>query len=91
MNWDQVQGKWKQLKGSVRQEWGDLTNSDVEMIAGSRDKLIGKLQERYGYAKEEAQKKADDFARRLNEPAHTQTQHPVGSEQRGSQEHATRR
>jgi uncharacterized protein YjbJ (UPF0337 family) len=91
MNWDQVQGKWKQLKGSVRQEWGNLTDNDYEMIAGSRDKLIGKLQERYGYAKEEAQKRVDDFVRRLTDSGHAQTQHPVGSQQRGSQEHATRR
>jgi uncharacterized protein YjbJ (UPF0337 family) len=95
MNWDQVQGKWKQLKGGVRQEWGDLTDNDYEMIAGSRDKLIGKLQERYGYAKEEAQKRVDDFVRKLTEPAdskthsqtHSQTQHPAGSHQRSSQEH----
>jgi uncharacterized protein YjbJ (UPF0337 family) len=72
MNWDQIQGKWKQMKGSVRQEWGSLTDNDLEMIAGSRDKLVGKLQEHYGYAKEEAQKRADEFVKKLNEPAHAQ-------------------
>lgn len=73
MNWDQIQGKWKQMKGSVRQEWGNLTDNDLEAIAGSRDKLVGKLQERYGFVKEEAQKRADDFVKKLHEqqPAHS--------------------
>lgn len=61
MNSDELQGKWKQLRGSVRQQFGRLTDSDVEMIAGQRDRLIGKLQERYGYLREEAQKKADEW------------------------------
>jgi len=92
MNWDQMQGKWKQMKGSVRQEWGSLTDNDLEVIAGSRDKLVGALQERYGFVKEEAQKRADDFVKKLNEqPAHSQTPHPTASHERGSQEHATRR
>jgi len=91
MNWDQIQGKWKQLKGSVKQEWGNLSDNDLEMIAGSREKLVGKLQERYGYVKEDAQKRADEFVGKLTEPAHSQTQPPMGSQQRGSQEHATRR
>jgi uncharacterized protein YjbJ (UPF0337 family) len=67
MNWDQVEGKWKQIKGSIRQQWGKLTDSDLETIAGNRDKLVGKLQERYGMAKEEAQKRADEWARTLRE------------------------
>jgi uncharacterized protein YjbJ (UPF0337 family) len=91
MNWDQVQGKWKQMKGSVKQEWGQLTENDLEMIAGSRDKLIGKLQEHYGYAKEEAQRRIDEFTKSLAEPAHSQTQQPTGAQQRGAQEHAARR
>src|ERR1700722_12459428 len=92
MNWDQIQGKWKQMKGSVRQQWGSLTDNDLEMIAGNRDKLVGKLQERYGFVKEEAQKRADDFIKNLNEPAHSQTQPPPPSaREHGSREHATRR
>jgi uncharacterized protein YjbJ (UPF0337 family) len=91
MNWDQIQGKWKQVRGSVRQEFGSLTDNDLEMIAGSRDKFIGKLQERYGFVKEEAQNRADEFVKNLTEPAHSQTQQPIGSQQRSSQEHATRR
>ncbi len=61
MNSDEFQGKWKQMKGSVRQQFGKLTDNDIEMIAGQHDKLIGKLQERYGYAREEAEKKAKEW------------------------------
>jgi uncharacterized protein YjbJ (UPF0337 family) len=61
MNWDQVQGKWKQMKGSVKQEWGKLTDDDLDVIGGARDKLVGKIQERYGIAREEAQKRADEW------------------------------
>jgi len=61
MNWDQVEGKWKQLKGSVKQKWGKLTDSDLDYIAGKRDEFTGKLQERYGLGKEEAQKQAEEW------------------------------
>jgi uncharacterized protein YjbJ (UPF0337 family) len=67
MNWDQVEGKWKQFRGSAKQQWGKLTDDDLEQIAGTRDKLVGKLQERYGIAKEEAQKKADDWVKVQND------------------------
>lgn len=63
MNWDQMEGKWKQLKGSVRERWGKLTNDDLDQIAGKKDKLIGKLQERYGIARDEAEKQSDEWAR----------------------------
>jgi uncharacterized protein YjbJ (UPF0337 family) len=61
MNWHQIEGKWKQLKGSVKQQWGKLTDDDLDQIAGTRDRFVGKLQERYGLAKEEAQRKADEW------------------------------
>jgi uncharacterized protein YjbJ (UPF0337 family) len=61
MNTDQLSGKWKQMKGAAKQQWGKLTDDDLEVIAGKREALVGKLQERYGMAKEEAQKKADDW------------------------------
>lgn len=61
MNWDQVEGKWKQMKGSVKQQWGKLTDDDLDVIAGQRDKLIGKVQERYGITKEEAQKQVEAY------------------------------
>ena len=55
MNWDQVEGKWKQMKGAAKKQWGKLTDDDLEYMAGSRDQFVGRLQERYGIAKEEAQ------------------------------------
>jgi uncharacterized protein YjbJ (UPF0337 family) len=67
MNWDQVEGKWKQSKGKFREQWGKLTDDDIEVIAGKRDQLVGRLQERYGLAKEDAEKEADAFVDGLNE------------------------
>ncbi|HTP32806.1 MAG TPA: CsbD family protein [Candidatus Acidoferrales bacterium] len=67
MNWDQVEGKWKQLSGSIRQKWGKLTDDDLTTIAGSREKFVGKLQERYGLAREEAQKQTDEWVRAMHE------------------------
>jgi uncharacterized protein YjbJ (UPF0337 family) len=56
MNWEQAKGQWTQLKGSVRKQWGKLTDDDLDVIAGQREKLVGKIQERYGIAKEEAER-----------------------------------
>jgi len=61
MNWDEVGGNWNQVKGSIKQKWGNLTDDDLEYIAGSRDKFAGKLQERYGFNREQAQKRADEW------------------------------
>lgn len=64
MNEDIIKGKWNQLKGVVRQKWGQLTDSDYEEIAGDKDKLIGRLQERYGYGREQAEREVRDFESR---------------------------
>lgn len=64
MNWDQVKGKWTQFTGQVREQWGKLTDDDVATINGQKDQLVGKLQERYGYAKERAEKEINDFCGR---------------------------
>lgn len=61
MNSDQLKGKWKQMKGSLKERWGKLTDDDLELIAGQRDQLIGKIQERYGIAREAAQKQVDEW------------------------------
>lgn len=66
MNWDTVKGQWKQLKGTAREKWGDLTDDDLEYIGGKKDQLIGKLQERYGYERARAEKEADDFCKNCN-------------------------
>jgi uncharacterized protein YjbJ (UPF0337 family) len=70
MNSDQLAGKWKQVKGSVKQQWGKLTEDDLDVINGQQESLVGKLQERYGIAKEEAQKQADQWltAVKFDEP-----------------------
>lgn len=70
MNTDRLEGKWKQAMGQLREKWGKLTEDDLEMIAGQRDQLVGRLQERYGIAKEEAEKRANEFMDSLaDEPA----------------------
>ncbi|MEX0726998.1 MAG: CsbD family protein [Planctomycetaceae bacterium] len=63
MNWDQIKGKWKQAKGELQTKWGKLTDDDFDVINGQREKLVGKVQERYGVAKEEAEKEVNDFER----------------------------
>jgi uncharacterized protein YjbJ (UPF0337 family) len=65
MNWDQISGNWKQFKGSVKERWGKLTDDDLSVVAGKRDKLTGLLQERYGYAKDQAEKELDEFSNSL--------------------------
>jgi uncharacterized protein YjbJ (UPF0337 family) len=67
MNWDRIEGNWKQMKGKAREQWGNLTDSDWEQIAGKKDQLVGRIQERYGISKEEAQKQADEWARTQTE------------------------
>jgi uncharacterized protein YjbJ (UPF0337 family) len=66
MNQDVLKGKWMQLKGEVRTQWGKLTNDDVDQIEGNAEKLMGKLQERYGYARERAQEEYDRFVKRYS-------------------------
>jgi uncharacterized protein YjbJ (UPF0337 family) len=61
MSWDEMAGKWKQMKGTVRQRWGKFTDDDLEYIAGTRDKLIGRVQEKYGITKQEAERQADEW------------------------------
>jgi uncharacterized protein YjbJ (UPF0337 family) len=62
MNWDQVEGKWKQFTGSARVRWRKLTNNDWETVAGKKDQLVGRIQEGYGAVRATADKQADDQA-----------------------------
>ena len=66
MNWDQVEGKWTELKGKARSSWGELTDDDLDQINGKREQLVGKLQQKYGLAREEAEKQADKWAQDLD-------------------------
>ncbi|MFC4779077.1 CsbD family protein [Paenibacillus sp. GCM10023252] len=59
-------GKWKQIKGETQKQWGKLTNDDIDVIDGEREKLIGKLQERYGYAKDRAEQEYTDWSNKHN-------------------------
>jgi uncharacterized protein YjbJ (UPF0337 family) len=61
MNRNILQGKWKQLRGEIRERWGELTNDDLDQIAGQSDKLAGILQERYGYTQMEAERQIEEF------------------------------
>ncbi|HTI88553.1 MAG TPA: CsbD family protein [Alphaproteobacteria bacterium] len=67
MNWDQVAGNWKQLKGAMKTRWGQLTDDDLTMIAGKRDQLLGRIQERYGLARDEAERQLDEWERAQSE------------------------
>lgn len=62
MNWDQIEGKWKEMTGNVQQRWGKLTDDDLTQIKGDRRELAGKIQHAYGVTKEEAEKQVDDWA-----------------------------
>ena len=63
MNWDQIKGNWKQFKGRAKQQWGKLTDDDLTVLEGASDELSGRIQKRYGIAKEEAEKQIDTFRR----------------------------
>jgi uncharacterized protein YjbJ (UPF0337 family) len=64
MNDDRAEGNWKQFKGKVKEQWGKLTDDDLDVIAGRRDQLAGKIQERHGVARDEAEKQISDFEKR---------------------------
>ena len=61
MNWDRVEGNWRQFSGKVKEKWGKLTDDDLQVINGQQDQLIGRIQERYGVAKEEAQNQVKNW------------------------------
>lgn len=61
MNSDEMKGKWKQVKGAVKEKWGKLTDDDMDVIDGKHDQLVGKIQERYGVARDAAQKQVDEW------------------------------
>ncbi len=66
MNMDILEGKWKQLKGKAQQQWGKLTNDDLDRIAGKHEELVGMVQEKYGYAREQAEAEVNDFLEQYN-------------------------
>jgi uncharacterized protein YjbJ (UPF0337 family) len=61
MNWDRIEGNWKQFKGQVKEKWGEFTDDELDIVAGKRDQFLGKLQEKYGITKDEAQRQLLEF------------------------------
>jgi uncharacterized protein YjbJ (UPF0337 family) len=70
MNWDRIEGNWKQFSGKVRQQWGKLTDDDLDTIGGKREELSGRIQEVYGISRDEADKQIDRFATTLEPGTH---------------------
>jgi len=65
MNWTQIEGKWDQFKGDIRSKWGKLTDDDLTNLGGKKDKLVGKIVERYGVAKDDAEAQIDDWIKNI--------------------------
>jgi uncharacterized protein YjbJ (UPF0337 family) len=75
MNWDQVEGHWKEMRGKVREKWAKLTDDDLELIAGKKERLLGKLQIHYGKGKDDAEKELDSFLSAIGEKVEKLTKH----------------
>ena len=67
LNWDQISGHRKQMKGKIKEKWGDLTDDEIDVAAGERDQLAGRIQQKYGVGKEEAERQVDEWAKDLKE------------------------
>jgi uncharacterized protein YjbJ (UPF0337 family) len=61
MNWDMIEGNWKQFKGQARQQWGKLTDDELDQVEGRREELVGRIQEKYGIARDEAERQVHDW------------------------------
>ncbi len=61
MNWDQIEGQWQRYRGQVKEQWGHLTDDELDVIAGNRNKLVGKIQEKHGLSKEEAERQLEEW------------------------------
>ncbi len=67
MNWDQLEGKWKQVQGSFRERFGKVTDDDMTTLGGKKDQLVGTIQEKYGHSKEDAERHLDDWRNSIND------------------------
>jgi uncharacterized protein YjbJ (UPF0337 family) len=65
MDWNEIEGNWKQFSGKIKEKWGKLTDDDITAIGGKKDQLLGRIQERYGYEKDMADRELTDFVRGL--------------------------
>lgn len=75
MNWDRIEGSWKQFRGNVKQRWGKLTDDQLDVIAGKREQLAGRIQEAYGITKDEADKQLADWEKLQKDPGSTKQKH----------------
>jgi uncharacterized protein YjbJ (UPF0337 family) len=66
MDWNEIEGNWKQFSGKVKEKWGKLTDDDLTAVGGKKDQLVGRIQERYGFEKNLAEKELNDFVSGLN-------------------------
>jgi len=69
MNWDQISGNWKQYREKIREKWGFLTDNELDVIAGKRDALVGKIEEKYGITKDRVEKALEEFLKGLDKAA----------------------
>jgi uncharacterized protein YjbJ (UPF0337 family) len=76
MNWDRIQGEWKQLTSNVKTKWAKLTDDDLTLIGAKKDELVGKIQERYGVLRDEAEKQVDEWISKL--PLRRESKTPPG-------------
>ena len=67
MNWERIQGNWKQVAGQAKEQWGKLTEDDIDVVAGRRDRLAGRIQERYGVSLDEAEKQVAQWQRKATD------------------------
>jgi uncharacterized protein YjbJ (UPF0337 family) len=70
MNWDRIEGNWRQFKGNAKQQWGRITDDQFEVIAGKRDSLVGRIQETYGITRDETERQLAEWQRRMKEVTH---------------------
>jgi uncharacterized protein YjbJ (UPF0337 family) len=76
MNWDRIQGEWKQLQANVKGKWAKLTDDDLKSASAKKDALVGKIQERYGILRDEAERQVDEWIAKL--PTHGDVKHAEG-------------
>lgn len=85
MKWEHIEGNWKQFKGNVKEQWGRLTDDQLDVIAGKRAPLAGKIQETYGVSKDEAEKQLVDFQKRMKEISYVKSGKSADATLRGAQ------
>jgi uncharacterized protein YjbJ (UPF0337 family) len=66
MNWDRIEGNWKEFKGKIQQQWGKLTDDDLDLVEGKRTELVGRLQQKYGLARDQAEREIDNWLKSVH-------------------------